>query len=90
MTELVTEDDTASTPTLALGTHVAQTYGGMRPLSPPIRGGLAAWQEKRAKEILSSNLDGRMPLKEVALQCGLSGSHFSRAFRRSVGAAPHK
>src|ERR1700747_3355938 len=63
-----------------LGIHVAQTYGGMRPLSPPIRGGLAAWQVRRAKEILSANLDGRVPLKEVARTCGLSGGYLSRAF----------
>jgi AraC-like DNA-binding protein len=74
---------------LALGIHVAHTYGGMRPLAPPIRGGLAAWQVKRAKEILSADLDGRVPLKEVAKECRLSVSHFSRAFRRTMGAAPH-
>jgi AraC-like DNA-binding protein len=74
---------------MALGVHVAQTYGGMQPLSSPIRGGLAAWQVKRAKEILSADLDGRVPLKEVARECRLSVSHFSRAFRRTVGAAPH-
>jgi AraC family transcriptional regulator len=74
---------------LAVGIHVAQTYGGMRPLSPPIRGGLAAWQMRRAKEILSANLDARVPLAEVARECGLSLSHFSRAFRHSMGVAPH-
>jgi AraC family transcriptional regulator len=73
----------------ALGIHVARTYGGMRALSPLIRGGLTARQIKRAKEILAANLDGRVPLKEVARECGLSVSHFSRAFRRSIGAAPH-
>jgi AraC family transcriptional regulator len=75
---------------LALGVHVAQTYGGMRPLLSPVRGGLAAWQVRRAKEVLSANLDGRVPLKEVARACGLSASHFSRAFRQSMGTAPHK
>jgi AraC-like DNA-binding protein len=44
---------------------------------------------RRAKEILSANLDGRVPLKEVARECRLSVSHFSRAFRRSMGVAPH-
>jgi len=44
---------------------------------------------RRAKEILSANLDGSVPLKEVAKECRLSASHFSRAFRRTVGAAPH-
>ena len=74
---------------LALGIHVAQTYGGMRPRSQPVRGGLAAWQVKRAREILSANLDGSVPLRDVARECGLSVSHFSRAFRRTTGAAPH-
>jgi AraC-like DNA-binding protein len=72
-----------------LGIYIAQSYGGMRPLLPPIRGGLAAWQVRRAKEILSANLDGSVPLKDVARECRLSVSHFSRAFRRTVGAAPH-
>jgi AraC-like DNA-binding protein len=74
---------------LALGIHVAQTYGGMQSLAPPIRGGLAAWQVKRAKEILSANLDGSVLLKDVAKECRLSVSHFSRAFRHTMGAAPH-
>ena len=74
---------------LAVAVHVAETYGGMRPVSRPIRGGLAPWQERRAKEVLSANLDGGVPLKQVALECRLSLSHFSRAFRRSIGVAPH-
>jgi AraC family transcriptional regulator len=74
---------------LAVGVHVAQTYGGMRALPLPARGGLAPWQVRRAKEILCNNLDGRVQLKEVARECRLSVSHFSRAFRRSMGAAPH-
>jgi AraC family transcriptional regulator len=74
---------------LAVGVHVAQTYGGMRALPRPARGGLAPWQVRRAKEILCANLDGRVPLEEVACECRLSVSHFSRAFRRSTGVAPH-
>jgi AraC family transcriptional regulator len=75
--------------TLAIGVHVAQTYGGMQPVSRPVRGGQAPWQERRAKELLSADLDGGVPLQEVARECRLSVSHFSRAFRRTVGAAPH-
>jgi AraC family transcriptional regulator len=75
--------------TLAVGVHVASTYGGMRPLVRPVRGGLAPWQERRAKEILNANLDGGVPLKDVARECRLSVSHFSRAFRRTMGVAPH-
>jgi AraC family transcriptional regulator len=75
---------------LAVGVHVAQTYGGMRPMSRPVRGGLAPWQERRAKEILRANLQGSVPLKEVARECGLSVAHFSRAFRCTLGVAPHQ
>jgi AraC-like DNA-binding protein len=73
---------------LAVGVHIAQTYGGMRPMSQPTRGGLAPWQERRAKEMIAANLDG-VPVKELARECRLSSAHFSRAFRRSVGMAPH-
>jgi AraC family transcriptional regulator len=75
---------------LALGIHIAQTYGDMRPLSRPVRGGLAPWQERRAKEILRANLEGGVRLMEVARECGLSVGHFSHAFRRTVGVPPHK
>jgi AraC family transcriptional regulator len=70
--------------------HVAQTYGGMRPMSRPARGGLVPWQERRAKEILRASIKRGVVLKEVAQECGLSVSHFSHAFRRTLGVAPHK
>jgi len=73
---------------LAVGVHIAQTYGGMRPVPRLVRGGLAPWQERRAKEMIAANLDG-VPVKELARECRLSSAHFSRAFRRSVGVAPH-
>jgi len=74
---------------LALGVHIAQAYGGMRSVSRPARGGLAPWQARRAKEILRANLEGGVSLKEVARECGLSVGHFSHAFRRTLGVAPH-
>ena len=74
---------------LAISAHVAQTYGGMAPYSKPIQGGLAPWQEKRAKDMLAGDLTGATPLHEIASACDLSVSHFSRAFRRSTGLAPH-
>jgi AraC-like DNA-binding protein len=74
----------------AIGVHVAQTYGGLRPISRPVRGGLALWQVRRAKELLSANLDGASTLEEIAQECRLSVSHFSRGFRQTVGVAPHK
>jgi AraC family transcriptional regulator len=73
---------------LALASHVAAAYGG-RDLARPIRGGLAPWQEKRAKEMMLADLGGRQSLDEIASACGLSASHFSRSFRKTTGFAPH-
>jgi AraC family transcriptional regulator len=75
---------------LAVGVHVAQTYGGMRPGSRPARGGLAPWQERRAREILRANIKRGVALKEVARECGLSVGYFSHGFRHTLGVAPHQ
>ena len=75
--------------TLAFAAHAAEAYGGMQPFLKPLKGGLAPWQEKRAKEMIAGDLTGITPLPEVASACGLSVSHFSRAFRKSTGVAPH-
>jgi AraC family transcriptional regulator len=73
---------------LALGCHIAQTYGGLETI--PARGGLAPWQERRAKEIIEANLDGEVPLTHLARECGLSTGHFSRAFKNTMGIPPHQ
>ncbi|SDB74129.1 Helix-turn-helix domain-containing protein [Belnapia rosea] len=73
---------------LAAATHVAATYGGMR--REPVRhGGLAPWQARRAKEMLEANLTKEVSLLDIAESCGLSLSHFSRAFKASTGHTPH-
>jgi AraC-like DNA-binding protein len=75
---------------LAAGIHVASAYGAMKAEQRPVYGGLAPWQEKRAIEILDSNLDGEISPRSLAQECGLSASHFARAFRKSMGMAPHQ
>ena len=74
---------------LSLGAHFAYSYGGMRPRDRRLRGGLAPWQEKRAKEMLSVNLSRGISLKMVAYECSLSPDYFSRAFKASTGVTPH-
>lgn len=76
--------------TLALAFHVARTYGGMRAARRVPKGGLAPWQERRAKELLASDLSGKMTLATLAAECELSVRHFSRAFRQSTGVPPHR
>jgi transcriptional regulator GlxA family with amidase domain len=53
-------------------------------------GGLRTWQEVLAKNMLTSGIDGATPVADVAAACGLSKSHFGKAFRRSVGMPPHR
>ena len=56
----------------------------------PVRGGLAPWQERRAKEMLSAHLGKNVLLAELAAACRLSVSHFARAFRQTTGVTPHQ
>lgn len=73
---------------MALATHVAYTYGGMRPRPAPSIGSLAPWQERRAKELLAANLAANITLDDLARECRLSIRHFTRAFRGSTGMSP--
>jgi len=75
--------------TLAFASHTAQKYGGIRTLSKPLKGGLAPWQERLSTELIADNLAGAISLSEIAKASGLSVGHFSRAFRKSTGLAPH-
>jgi AraC-like DNA-binding protein len=54
------------------------------------RGGLASWQVRRALGLLEAHLDGNISPVQLAQECGLSPSHFARAFRISTGLAPHQ
>jgi AraC family transcriptional regulator len=76
--------------TLAVGVHAAGAYLGMRAKQLAVNGGLAPWQEKRAKDMIEAHLDGEISPATLAEQCGLSASHFARAFRKSTGMAPHQ
>lgn len=74
---------------MALATHVAYKYGGMRPRPVASIGSLAPWQERRATELLAANLAADITLHDLARECGLSIRHFTRAFRGSTGMSPH-
>ena len=55
----------------------------------PARGGLAPWQLRKVERHVAEHLDGPICVDELAGLVSLSTSHFSRAFRASVGQAPH-
>jgi|SRR5579859_90515 len=73
---------------LALAAHAVHAYGDW-PEPRRIRGGLAPWQEKRAKDMILNDLAGGTSLETIAEACGLSVGHFSRSFRQVTGVAPH-
>ncbi|MGH6690228.1 MAG: helix-turn-helix domain-containing protein [Gammaproteobacteria bacterium] len=75
---------------MAIATHVANVRGHIPLRCGASRGGLAPWQERRAKELLIANLTGRVCLSDLACACDLSIRHFTRAFRQSTGMAPHR
>jgi AraC family transcriptional regulator len=73
---------------LAAAAHIATTYGAVD-LSPPTkRSMLAPWQVRRAKEMLAADFGRTVTVQQVADACGLSSSHFARAFRETTGLTP--
>ncbi|HEY6256759.1 MAG TPA: AraC family transcriptional regulator [Xanthobacteraceae bacterium] len=57
---------------------------------PPMRGGLAAWQQRRVVEFIEEHLADEFPLAALASLAQLSTYHFARAFKRSFGIPPHR
>jgi AraC-like DNA-binding protein len=75
---------------LILGAHLLEQYGVLHKAGRSSRGGLAAWQKRRAAELLHENLRGHIRLSELARECGLSASHFARSFKSSFGISTHQ
>jgi AraC family transcriptional regulator len=51
-------------------------------------GGLASWQVRRTQAYIEENLGSKMDIEDLAAEVALSKSHFSRAFKHSVGLSP--
>ena len=49
---------------------------------------LSPWQERRAKEMMASHMDRGLSIAQIATECSLSRSHFSRAFKKNTGFSP--
>jgi len=73
---------------LALQFHLIRAYAGGT--SARLVGGLAPWQQRRATEMMASDLSQAIHVADVADECHLSVRHFIRAFRQSMGLPPHK
>jgi AraC-like DNA-binding protein len=75
---------------VALSTHFAYAYGGMRAAARDTRPSLAPWQERRCEELMSDNLAKDLSLGDLAKECRLSVGRFVRAFKQSTGEAPYR
>ena len=75
---------------LTTNTYFARVFGGMQVRAHPQRGALANWQLRRATEAMKSSLGDDITLAELAAECGLSLSYFTRAFKQSTGDPPHR
>ena len=73
----------------ALLAHLLRDHGAPAPRVKPVPPGLAPWQERRAKELLLERLGCGVSVDEVAAACGLSRSHFGKAFKQTTGRTPH-
>jgi AraC family transcriptional regulator len=59
------------------------------PVQDVVSGGLAGWQVKRIRTYIDEHLAEPIKIADLSRLIKLSTAHFSRAFRRSFGEAPH-
>ena len=75
---------------VAAAAHALKTYGVGGKASRATLAGLAPWQERRVKELLSARLNSEIFVSDLANECGLPTGAFLRAFRQSTGTSPHR
>jgi len=71
-----------------LSVHLNPVNEQPEPDAAADRVALSPWQERRAKELMASQMDKGLSIAQVANECSLSRSHFSRAFKKNTGLSP--
>jgi AraC-like DNA-binding protein len=74
---------------LAFHAHAVRAYSGS-PDEGVSRAGLTPRQLKQALDYMEAQLGGDPTIADLAKTCGLSSSHFARAFTQSMGMPPHR
>jgi len=74
----------------ALRTYLTRNRGGAQSAVSFRPGSLPTWKERRVKELMHLEIANKLSLERLALECGLSVRHFTRAFRLSTGVSPHR
>ncbi len=75
---------------LAFLSHAVRRYGQISIQRIAAQGGLAPWQERRAKELMRARLATPLTITEISRECRLTPSYFAKAFKRSTGCSPQR
>jgi AraC family transcriptional regulator len=70
--------------------ELVQSATDIRVVQPPLRGGLAGWQQRTVNAYIQENFAKWIPLATLARLVRLSPCHFCRAFKQSFGMSPHR
>jgi AraC family transcriptional regulator len=76
--------------TSALGIQLVKQAGVAAPARAQARGGLAPAVRRRVLELMDARATAHLTIDVLAREAGLSPAHFARAFKESVGRAPHQ
>ena len=76
--------------TTALGHLLVRHAGIEQPRPAHARGGLSAAAKRRVLELIDAHPAGRLTIDALAREVGLSPAHFARAFKETMGRAPHQ
>jgi AraC family transcriptional regulator len=75
---------------IVLAHELARLDSGKASVQAPVRGGLAAWQQRIVSAYIEEHLSESIPLATLAQLARLSTYHFCRAFKQSFGIPPHR
>jgi AraC family transcriptional regulator len=75
---------------VVLAHEIARLKSGAPLSRAPIRGGLAAWQQRVAVAYIEEHLSEQISLATLAQLVRLSPYYFCRAFKQSFGVPPHR
>jgi len=75
---------------IVLAHELVRLNVGAPRIEAPVRGGLAAWQERTVTAYIEEHLAEQIPLATLAQLVRLSSYYFCRAFKQSFGVPPHR
>jgi AraC family transcriptional regulator len=75
---------------IVLAHELVRLDAGAPRVEAPVRGGLAAWQQRTATKYIEEHLAEQISLATLAQLVRLSPYYFCRAFKQSFGMPPHR